>query len=75
MTPTATAISAGALDAALHDHPARRGDLAREIMARTHWLHNPHGVEVMAAMSGGQVLGAGHLVRLRQEWHNNQEMI
>ena len=74
MTPTATAISAGALDAALHDHPSRRGDLAREIMLRLHWLHNPNGIEAMQAMSCGQCLGPDHLARLREEWHN-KEMI
>ena len=71
MTPTATAISAGALDAALHDHPSRRGDLAREIMARVHWLHDRRGPEAIVAVSGGQCLGADHLARLRQEWNRN----
>ncbi len=69
MTPTATAISAGALDAALHDHPSRRGDLAREIMARVHWLHDRRGPEAIVAVSGGRILGPDHLARLRQEWH------
>ena len=73
MTPIATAIYSGALDAALNNQPGHRGDLAREIMARAHWLHNPYGIEAMAATSGGEIFGAGHLARLRQEW-NNQEM-
>lgn len=68
MTPTATAVYAGALDAALHDHPARRGDLAREIMLRLHWLHDRRGLDAMQAMSGGRILGPDHLVRLRLEW-------
>ena len=72
MTPTATAICAGGLDAALNNHPKRRGDLAREIMLRLHWLHNPHGIEAMQAMSGGRCLGPDHLVRLRQEWNNTR---
>ncbi len=69
MTPTAIAICAGGLDAALHDHPTgHRGDLAREIMCRTFWLHDPRGIEAMQALSGGQVFGEEHLARLRQEW-------
>lgn len=71
MTPTAVAICAAGLDAALHNHPARRGDLAREIMCRVHWLSNPHGVEAMVALTGGQVFGEEHLARLRQEWNRN----
>jgi hypothetical protein len=70
MTPTAVAICAAGLDAALHSYPTR-GDLAREIMARAHWLHNPYGIEAMAATSGGEIFGAGHLARLRQEWNRN----
>ncbi len=73
MTPIATAISAGALDAALHDRPTR-GDLAREIMARVGWLRDHRGVDAMVALTGGQCLGPDHLARLREEWHNNQEM-
>ena len=67
MTPTATAIYSGALDAALNNQPGHRGDLALEIMARVHWLHDRRGPEAMQAMSGGQCLGPDHLARLREE--------
>ena len=75
MTPTATAtaISAAALDAALHDHPSHRGDLTREIALRLHWLYDHRGIEAMQAMTGGQVFGEEHLARLRQEWNNKGE--
>lgn len=67
MTPTAVAICAAGLDAALHSYPTR-GDLAREIMLRLHWLHDRRGLDAMQAMSGGRILGPDHLVRLRLEW-------
>jgi hypothetical protein len=73
MRPTATAISAAALDAALHSYPTR-GDLAREIMLRLHWLHDRRGLDAMQAMGGGQVFGEDHLARLRSEWNHKQEV-
>ena len=72
MSPTATSISifAAALDATLHNYP-RRGDLAREIMARAHWLRDPRDLRALAWMgtlSGGQCFGPEHLDRLRIEF-------
>lgn len=70
MNDQATAVFSAALDAALHDYP-RRGDLAREIMARAHWLRDPRNLRALAGMailSGGQLFGPEHLSRLRVEF-------
>lgn len=72
MSQISDAIFSSALEAVLYDDQAST-DLAREILARAHWVHDP-GVGVMAVLSGGMVFGEHHLTRLRTEFINKQEI-
>ena len=72
MSNISDAIFSASLEAVLYDDQAST-DLAREILARAHWVHDP-GAGAVAVLSGGMVFGERHLTRLRAEFINKQEI-
>ena len=71
MSEKSTAIFAAALEAVLYDDQAST-DLAREILARAHWVRDSGAIGAMAALSSGMVFGEPHLTRLRAEYMNKE---
>lgn len=70
MSDKSDSIFSSALEAVLYDNQAST-DLAREILARAHWVRDP-AAGAMAALSGGMVFGEHHLTRLRAEYMNKE---
>ncbi len=74
MSQISDAIFARAYDAVLFEGKAKP-DLTREIMASLRGLRHPRDVEAVllgSRLSGGEVWGRPHLVRLRDKYLNQE---